>query len=1417
MTAEEIAEEEIAEEEAAPAVALWYRSLTGTCGRYSVSVSGYMPFDARLVLSYANQSAAETVLDAAEVAGIAGEVADFVALDVTLVDGEGRVWQPEQLGVTVRIGGFDVSESDRYGMVHVLDDAAAIAASGSAVALYDELVASTMTEASLAAQAATGEEGAVYFEDAGAEATDEGLSADVDSLSTFIAYTVDFHNGDLVFSIPGESSILLSEVFANLGYDYDVADVASVSFSDPTLLSVEAVEGDWLLTSLEPFDTDETLTIVFKDGSELAIWVTDRKFDTAFDYDGTWVRTESSDVTTNKAHYYLRSGDIHGNLNSTNLDDGTAFTRKTGYSSLQINPEDPHEGNGAYFYYVVCGSNFSFYGDQGSWHTMGVSASGTGNSQGVAYIYRIPVTISNTPYGTVREWGNIVGQSLVDRTVVWRFNGQEKGRDTVKFPNWQQDVAVDQTSGQRSRYYYAGATKDGNTIYVDFYDYRYVLNFDANGGTLSTTQMTSGPNAERSHTFSGFPTPTPPAGYSFVGWSDTDVAPGTSATTFTSKTLSYNNGTGGNTGVRTATVHAVYSENTVNIYYSAGTGGSVSPTSESLKAITGSANGSTATASSGYHFVGWYTAASGGTLLSTAAKYVPQKNSSGAYEAKTYYARFESNYRLTGTIDHGGTVTNASQTVAPGVNCQPMTFTPATGYKITGITINGAAQTVTNENSYVFPAQVLTTNTTVAVTTAKKTFQVICEDRVGSTTGTLIGTQAAKTYEYGATARGSDWGTSSPYDTYRYVSDTSATVTGATTVYRIFELITCSVTGTIDHGTVTNSSQTILAGGSSQAMVFTPATGYEIATITVNGSTRNATAAEKAGYTYPAQSNVTSNITVAVTTTPIQYTITYDPNGGSFTSSTQANPQPYTIESTDTLAGAQRNGFTFDGWKVTTAGGSWIADSVHSAGDAVTGNYGNVTLTAQWLGNSCKVTLDNQGADSGKEGSTYYYYRTDYKEQYLDTDWWVYYYRTAECAEDDSIFIGNGNTWTITKPEKTGYTFAGYFTAQNGQGRLYVLPDGECQNNIWSTSAADKYVDSASDNPNGCTAAEYLADTGHDITLYAFWIPNTYTITYDLDGGNFTSTQTNPQPYTIESTDGLAGAQKTGYRFDGWTVTETDTVSSWVVNSNHNAAEAVTNNYGNVKLQAQWTPIDYVISYELDGGSYSGTAPANPQTYTIEDTAVPLAAAPEKAGYVFDGWMVTDTETESSWTVGNKYDASASFVGPGLYGNVELTAQWRGTTSTVTIKVVVDGLYANLTHAFTGTPEIAVVTGGSVTPAAAAYALTDGQTVSYTVTAGESVQLKNVEQLVDYTLTATVKRGDAVEEALTISAAGLSDLIAMNANADEDILITLTYVHTDIPETGVDGGLMAPIPMLFGAALLLIVVVLFRRRRGNEA
>ena len=84
-----------------------------------------------------------------------------------------------------------------------------------------------------------------------------------------------------------------------------------------------------------------------------------------------------------------------------------------------------------------------------------------------------------------------------------------------------------------------------------------------------------------------------------------------------------------------------YRENTATINYVAVGGGIVSRDAETLKVLTGTAQGSVAAANKGYRFVGWYNNPDcSGTSLSTNLNYVPAKVD-GCNVAATYYAKFE--------------------------------------------------------------------------------------------------------------------------------------------------------------------------------------------------------------------------------------------------------------------------------------------------------------------------------------------------------------------------------------------------------------------------------------------------------------------------------------------------------------------------------------------------------------------------------------------------------------------------------------------------------------------------------------------------------------------------------------------------------------------------------------------------------
>ena len=142
----------------------------------------------------------------------------------------------------------------------------------------------------------------------------------------------------------------------------------------------------------------------------------------------------------------------------------------------------------------------------------------------------------------------------------------------------------------------------------------------------------------------------------------------------------------------------------------------------------------------------------------------------------------------------------------------------------------------------------------------------------------------------------------------------------------------------------------------------------------------------------------------------------------------------------------------------------------------------------------------------------------------------------------------------------------------------------------WNNPASSGYVDDNGKRPVNIYSQEIF-------TPYALFEAIQYPINYVLNGGD--NNPANPDTYTIEDEITLLDPTRDGYDFDGWL--EGNTIAK--------------GSTGEKTFTAQWTAIDYSITYVLNGGTNN---PANPDTYTVEDEIILLA--PTRTGYNFDGW-----------------------------------------------------------------------------------------------------------------------------------------------------------------------------------------------------
>ena len=120
----------------------------------------------------------------------------------------------------------------------------------------------------------------------------------------------------------------------------------------------------------------------------------------------------------------------------------------------------------------------------------------------------------------------------------------------------------------------------------------------------------------------------------------------------------------------------------------------------------------------------------------------------------------------------------------------------------------------------------------------------------------------------------------------------------------------------------------------------------------------------------------------------------------------------------------------------------------------------------------------------------------------------------------------------------------------------------------------------------------------------------------------------------------------TGYEFAGWSFTKSGSV---ITKDDLKGKSSVT-------LYPIINPINYKITYILDGGVNN---PTNPATYTILDNIT--LKAPTKEGYAFAGWVVDDNEAVIDYKINE-----------GSYGNITLTATY--TTGKVNVYFEYDGI-----------------------------------------------------------------------------------------------------------------------------------------------
>jgi len=201
-----------------------------------------------------------------------------------------------------------------------------------------------------------------------------------------------------------------------------------------------------------------------------------------------------------------------------------------------------------------------------------------------------------------------------------------------------------------------------------------------------------------------------------------------------------------------------------------------------------------------------------------------------------------------------------------------------------------------------------------------------------------------------------------------------------------------------------------------------------------------------------------------------------------------------------------------------------------------------------------------------------------------------------------------------------------------------VLPSGTLATRPDAPAATPGYTFGGWNKADG-TAWDYASDKVTDnITLYAKWAANTYTITFDTAGGSEIAPITQDYGTVITAPE---APTREGYTFIGWDKEIPTTMPA-----------------ENMTVTAQWEINQYTITFDTNGGSE--IAPIT-QDY---GTAITAPANPTREGYTFIGWdrEIPTTMPAENITLKAKWKDIEKPTGEIIIG----TNKWREFLNTLT-------------------------------------------------------------------------------------------------------------------------------------------------------
>jgi|GEM_PF-3709380 len=752
----------------------------------------------------------------------------------------------------------------------------------------------------------------------------------------------------------------------------------------------------------------------------------------------------------------------------------------------------------------------------------------------------------------------------------------------------------------------SGITYDENTIYVINGNLKlyaiwaanqYTITFDPQGGTLTDLIITV--------TFNDVITQLVDAikvGSDFNGWNM--VADGSG---------DYINNGDIFTIANNIVLFAIYDVQTYLITFDPQGGTSVSSKLVTYGLVIGILDVSTR---QGYEFSGWYTQRNGlGVLYNENTVYLQET-------AITLYAHWTANQYTIDFEGNGGTVNTAQITVSFAQNIPNIIEPSRAGYTFVRWNTSQANIGITITGGMIYE---FTQNIQVFAIWAANTYTLTLNAQNGTTPETRIVT-------FGQPIGSIIEPTNAGYSFVGWnenVNGSGNTYT-ASTIYEVIGNLTLYAQWTERQYTVTFNPNLgeIIAGPASVEVLFNAVIGtFPVVERIGYDFIRWNTQANGLGQNYNSLSTLTEarNIILFAIWEIKTFILEFDTAGGDV-----IGDITIVYNAIMNLPTPTRDGYEFLRWVlfddnsvIVTNGTRYIYNN-------------NIKILAIWSAADYYITFDSQGGTpieqipathdapiglmpiTTRAGYTFVEWNTQSDRSGLDVNENTIY----DFASDITLFaIWQANTYTLTFNSQGGSNIANRSVVFNTAiGSITAITRAGYVFERWNSEA----------NGNGLNYEETtIYIVADDITIYAIWGLQTYEITLDAQGGA-PDGQIHEVTYT-RAVGNMPLVSKEGFRFAGWYTQPNAAGSRYTETTTYDLTT-------NLTLYAHWTPAEYILSFDTQGGS------SHIPVDVAYNQPIPPLPTPTRVGYAFVKWNSAANGSGIDFVEGQNYSLQANTI-----------------------------------------------------------------------------------------------------------------------------------------------------------------------------